>query len=143
MTLTHAGRAPVRAYHGTSQLFDKFSLDYAARPDMCSNGHLGVWLAVDQSLAKSFGAHCLEVDLRTEKPFWLPYADLVKMHRECQQSSEDMPEDQEREHARLFYTAYREKLLSAGFDIVYLVEDHGGVDMVIGLVPDRLSIVKP
>lgn len=128
-------------YHGTNTLFEQFSLDYGARPGMSGNGHLGVWLAVDRDLAERFGSHCLQVAIEVGCAYRMPLRELADMNRACYAYGEHEPSSSEfRENERKFYTAYREKLINAGYDAIYLVESDDRVEMVIGLVPERLLI---
>lgn len=128
-------------FHGTNAQFDRFSLDFAARPDMHGNGHLGVWLAAERDLAQCYGTHCLSVAIQVDQAYVMPIGELSKL---CDQCWRGAPEPQSevvaREHERQFFTAYRNSLIEQGFDTIYLREVDGAVDMVIGLLPERLTI---
>jgi hypothetical protein len=52
----------MRLYHGTDAEFEVFSLEFAQREGMASNGHLGIWLAVDEAVGQGFGSTCLTVE---------------------------------------------------------------------------------
>ncbi|KVP96508.1 hypothetical protein WJ97_11515 [Burkholderia ubonensis] len=108
---------------------------------MSGNGHLGVWLAVERELAERFGAHCLVVDIQVSKAYRMPLRELADMNRACYAYIEHAPDSSEfREHERKLYTAYREQRIKEGYDTIYLEESDGRVEMVIGLVPERLTI---
>lgn len=134
---------PSVAYHGTHASFDRFSLDYAARPGMCDNGHLGVWLAVDQALAQSFGARCLTVQLNVGCAYTMPFSELIALHRQCLHECSRLASDEEaREYARRFYAGQRQRLLSEGYDTVFILENSGTIDLAVGLAPERLEILS-
>ena len=134
-----------RVYHGTNARFEQFSLDYAARPGMAGNGHLGIWLAVERSLAEKFGVYCLEVEIQVDRAYPMPLSELVRLHNDCNRETEafDYGSIECREREKTFYTNYRENLLAQGYDTVYLVESEGAIHMVIGLQPHRLHIHEP
>jgi len=131
----------VRMYHGAQQRFERFSLDFAARPGMSGNGHLGVWLAVGRELAERFGKTCLDVDVRVEKPYVMQLQELSRLNNEVGRLTRELADDDEvAATERRIYTAYRTELIIQGYDIIYLQEPDGRIDMAIGLMPDKLSI---
>lgn len=131
----------VRLHHGTHERFERFSLDFAARPGMSGNGHLGVWMAVQQELAERFGQVCLDIDAHVEKPYLMPLQELVRLNDQVQRLTRELVDDDEvAATERRFYTAVRVELLVQGHDIIYLQEADGRIEMAIGLVPDKLSI---
>jgi hypothetical protein len=131
----------VRMYHGTQERFERFSLDFAARPGMSGNGHLGVWLAVQRHLAECFGQTCLDVDAQVEKPYVMPLKELSRLNDQVGRLTRELDDDAEvAATERRFYAAYRVELLIQGYDIIYLEEADGRIEMAIGLVPDKLTI---
>lgn len=131
----------LRMHHGTVERFKQFSLDFAARPGMSGNGHLGVWLAVRRELAERFGKVCLDVDVEVAKPYIMPLQELSRMNDQVGRLTRELLDDAEvAATERRFYTAYRVELLIQGYDIIYLEETDGHIDMAIGLVPAKLSI---
>lgn len=132
-------------FHGTDRQFERFSLDYAARPGMNPNGHLGVWLAMDRELAQRFGALCLEVNLTVDRPYWMSIRELMTLNDRCHRElwrdrDRELTEQESAEIGKQFYREYREQLLRQGYDTIYLVEKDDRVDMIIALCPDRLVI---
>lgn len=138
---TPALQGLVRMYHGTQERFEHFDLKFAARPGMSGNGHLGVWLAVTRELAERFGKTCLDVDVQVGKPYLMPLQELSRLNDRCNRLTRDMVDDAEvAKTERMFYRAYRMELLIQGYDIIYLEETDGRIEMAIGLVPDKLTI---
>lgn len=132
---------PSLGYHGTNAAFNEFSLDFAARPGMALNGHLGVWLATSPTDGQRFGALCLTVALNTQKSLTIPLHDLKELHKQLVQRTHAMTLEDALELGRQTYIEYRERLTSQGIDTLYIQEDDGAVDMLIGLVPSRLEIL--
>lgn len=130
----------VRMHHGTSERFERFSLNFASRPGMSGNGHLGVWLATRRELAERFGKACLDVDVQVEKPYIMQLQELSRLNDKVRRLTWDMTEDDAAATERSFYTAYRVELLVQGYDIIYLAEADGRIEMAIGLVLNKLSI---
>ena len=147
-TITMPPQAPITmtVFHGTDRHFERFSLDYAARPGMNPNGHLGVWLAMERELAQRFGPLCLEVNLTVDRPYWMPLRELMTLNDRCWRElwcdrERDLTRQEEADLGQRFYREYREQLLHQGYDTIYLVEKDQRVDMVIALCPDRLTIL--
>ena len=143
--MTQASTLPlsgtIRLHHGTSERFERFSLEFAARPGMSGNGHIGVWLAVQRSLAESFGKTCLDVDVQVEKPYIMPLQELSRLNDKVGRLTRELANDAEvAAMERRFYTAFRMELLILGHDIIYLQETDGRIEMAIGLVPAKLTI---
>ena len=131
----------VRLHHGTSERFERFSLDFAARPGMSGNGHLGVWMTVEPKVAELFGKTCLAVDAHVEKPYLMPLKELSRLNDQVGRLTRELDDDAEvAAMERRFYTAFRMELLILGHDIIYLQETDGRIEMAIGLVPDKLTI---
>ena len=130
----------VRLYHGTAERFERFSLNFAARAGMSGNGHLGVWMAVQRELAERFGKACLAVEVQVDKPYIMPLQELSRLNDKVRRLTRDMTEDDAAATERNFYTAYRVELLVQGYDIIYLEETDGRIEMAIGLVLNKLSI---
>lgn len=130
-------------YHGTNAVFNAFTLDFAARPSMASNGFLGVWLAVDKAHAARFGTNCLTVLADVQNPRTIGISELMQWHKACGKLESPDPDDVvAREACRRFYTDIREQHLSQGFDAIQVQEQDGQVDIVIVLQPERLHIVQ-
>lgn len=138
--VTPAMTGTVRMHHGTGERFERFSLDFAARPGMSGNGHLGVWLAVERELAGRFGKVCLDVDVQVETVYVMPLQQLSRMNNEVLRLTREMDDEAARDTERRFYVSYRTELLVQGYDIIYLEEADGRVEMAIALEPARLSI---
>lgn len=130
----------MQLFHGTSATFKSFSLDEAARPGMSSNGHLGVWLAVEADLAERFGSRCLTVEATFDRIHALPIGMLSRMNRDARRLALAAPEDPD-EAEKVFYIAQRETFLDQGIDALALTEIDGRCDMMIALRPERLKIV--
>lgn len=141
MRLGNASSGCFRVYHGTSAIFERFSMDFAARPNMSSNGHLGVWVAAAYNVGKSFGEHCLIVHMRVDKAYRMPLSELSEMNRHCQNQAGDDPKKLAA-YERVYYTEFRKKLLAEGFDCIYVEESDGRVDMAIALDPGKLVIAQ-
>lgn len=109
---------------------------------MAMNGHLGVWMATSSSDGQRFGALCLTVALNTQKSLTIPLHDLIQLNQQLLQRTEAMPNEEAIELERKTYVEYRERLISQGIDTLYIQEDDGAVDMLIGLVPARLEILE-
>jgi hypothetical protein len=130
----------VRMYHGTGKRFERFSLEFAARPTMSGNGHLGVWMAVDRALAERFGKVCLDVDVLVQQPYIMPLGELSKLNDQVRRITTELDDEDARVAERQFYTQRRTELRAQGYDIIYLEEVGGRVEMAIGLEPSRLTI---
>lgn len=133
-------RGSIVLYHGTNARFERFDLAHAARPGMASNGHLGVWLAVDRSLALNFGEFCLDVRLTVAQAYLMSVGELRQLNERCSAECRDCPDDQVQEQACQFYARYREELCRQGFDVIFIQEIDGQVAMAIGLNPESLII---
>lgn len=140
-TSTLPSTGTIRLHHGTNERFERFSLNYAARPGMSGNGHLGVWLAVQPQVAELFGKTCLAVDARVEKPYLMPLKELSRLNDQVGRLTRELVDDVDvAAMERRFYTAFRMELLILGHDIIYLQETDGRIEMAIGLIPDKLTI---
>lgn len=131
----------MKLFHGTSARFSHFSLDYAGRPGMSGNGHLGVWLAVDRSLAENFGGVCLEVEADIRNAYTMPLAELAAMNTHCCRQQLTLDDEALAEYERVYYTEKRQRLIAEGYDFIFLKEGRGTIDMGIGLIPERLTIL--
>jgi hypothetical protein len=131
--------APARLFHGTDADFEQFSLDFAVQSDRASNGHLGVWLAVDHELASRFGSCCLTVEADFACVYQMPLSELSTLHHKMPDPGPDMDM---RELERDYYAAVRERLSADGHDAIAVVELDGRVGMYIALQPERLRIVE-
>jgi hypothetical protein len=136
-----ASSGAFQVYHGTNTIFERFSMDFAAHPNMSGNGHLGVWVAAADDLGRSFGTYCLIVHMRVEKAYRMPIHELAAMNRHCQEHAGDSA-DELGAYERTYYTQYRRKLLTEGFDCIFLEESDGRVDMGIALEPRNLVIAR-
>lgn len=130
----------VRMHHGTEKRFERFSLEFAARPTMSGNGHLGVWMAIERALAERFGAVCLDVDVLVQKAYVMPLRELAQLNEQLRRLTIGLANDDARGAEREFYVQRRTELLAQGYDIIYLQEAGGRVEMAIGLDPARLTI---
>lgn len=129
-------------YHGTDAQFEAFSLDFAARPNMASNGFLGVWFATEREHAQRFGQYCLTVDADVQNVHRIAIDELAKWHRECGQGIDPGATlEDERLHSQRYYADLRLDLLNRGFDAIEVRELDGHVGIVIVLLPERLRIV--
>lgn len=129
-------------YHGTNEVFEKFSLDFAARPGMASNGHLGIWLAKDLTLASRFGKVCLLVDVQSTKAADIDIGEISLWHRQCGKVGWWLSEEEASIKEREFYAEKRRALLYQGYDLINVIEVDGKTDMSIGLIPENLSVLK-
>lgn len=118
-------------YHGTDAVFSTFSLDFAARPDRCVNGHLGIWLAKDRELARKFGRLCLTVEVASVKALSLVIDDLSHIHQRALKATCDAA----------FYQECRQGFIADGYDFIHVIEGDGLSYMGIGLVPSNLRII--
>jgi hypothetical protein len=129
----------MRLFHGTDAVFTSFSLDYAAREVMHSNGNLGVWLSSTPELASRFGTRLLEVDAAFLRIYTMSVGELsglnTQYRRACARGICMPSEDQ-------YYRQYREEMIGRGFDAIALQEITGDVEMYICLVPQSLRITK-
>jgi hypothetical protein len=130
-----------RVYHGTNAEFTRFSMEFAARPGMAGNGHLGVWVAATNGVAKSFGTRCLIVHMQVDKAYRMPIGELAAMNRHCSHQEFDSRGAQDA-YDRAYYTQYRQKLLVGGFDCIFLEESEGHIEMGICLDPSKLYIPR-
>jgi hypothetical protein len=130
-------------FHGTTARFERFSLEYAARPGMAGNGFLGVWLAVRRELAAAFGGVCLTVRAEITKAYRMSVSELQKLNAECNRllPDDELDENATRETERRFYSKIRDDLLAKGFDTIEIVEWDERVDMVVAMLPERLTIL--
>lgn len=132
----------MRLYHGTNTRFAQLSLDFAARPGMSGNGHLGVWRANGRDLAENFGVHCIEVEADIGKAFALSISELSAMNSYGMPQRALLDEWSEGDALeREFYIAKRQELIARGYDFINLVESDGRSAMGIGLIPERLVIL--
>lgn len=130
----------VRMHHGTNKRFDRFSLEFAARPTMSGNGHLGIWMAIERALAERFGTVCLDVDVLVQNVYVMPLRELANLNEQARRITNDLDDEAARIAERDFYVQRRTELLAQGYDIIYLEEVGGRVEMAIGLDPARLTI---
>lgn len=108
---------------------------------MFGNGHLGVWLAERRDLAECSGSICLDVNVRVDNPYIMTVQELSSMNDKVRRLTQELDdEDGIAATERRFYTAYQVELLVHGYDIVYLEEKDGRIDIAIGLVLNKLSI---
>jgi len=128
-------------FHGTSISFDKFSLDFAVRPDMHGNGALGVWLAVEKELASRYGSRCLGVQASFKSVYPMDISELSGLNRKFVSQNTECPSSEESRRRELaYYQGHRQRLLENGYDAIAVIEKNGNCDMMIALDPDRLSI---
>ena len=131
----------IRLHHGTQERFERFSLDYAARPGMSGNGNLGVWMAVERNVASLFGKTCLDVDAKVDKPYVMPIKELSRLNDRVGRLTRELVDEADvAATERRFYQAFRMELLIQGYDTIYIEEADGRIEMAIGLVPDKLTI---
>lgn len=130
-----------RVYHGTDAQFTKFSLDFAGRPSMSGNGHLGIWVAATCDLAKNFGLYSLLVHMQVRTAYRMSIDELSAMNRHCQKHAGDDPEKLAL-FERVYYTDFRKKLLAAGYDTIFVVEQDSRIAMAIALDPSNLVIAQ-
>jgi hypothetical protein len=141
MRLGNSVSGNFRVYHGTDAKFERFNMDFAARPNMSGNGHLGVWVAAAYNVGKVFGERCLIVHMRVDKAYRMPLSELAEMNRHCQKQAGEDPEKLAA-YERVYYSQVREKLLAEGFDCIYVEESDGRVEMGIALDPGKLVIAR-
>lgn len=141
MRLGSSAAGVFRVYHGTNAEFTRFSMDFAARPGMAGNGHLGIWVGATNSVARAFGTKCLIVHMEVRKAYRMPVSELAAMNRHCR-SQELETEAEMTAYERSYYTQFRRKLLADGFDCIYVDESDGQVEMGICLDPSNLHIAR-
>ena len=128
-------------YHGTNSVFAQFNIDCDVRPDAASNGHLGIWLAIEKTLAYKFGRYCLAVEVQIGKAYDMPIDELSRMHQHCLKVCPNLDEAEADGFERKFYTEKRLGLLEAGYDFIRVVEVNGRSDMGVCLVAENLSVI--
>lgn len=137
-----------RLYHGTSRHFESFDpAHFGSLEERHANGNLGVWLALDEGLAKRFGNMGLDVELPYVVPDWLPHGAAVEppLHlmtvEELHNLGLAMSAETSRADMATFFQDLRERYLTHDIQMLLIQESNGFVDMCICLAPETLAIV--
>ena len=133
----------VSLYHGTSASFNSFSLEFAVSSEHAANGHLGIWLAVEKSVACRFGTKCLECEVEFKNIFSITVTELYDINQKCRkliQSGENPEPENIRAVETKFYAEIRSALLEQGYDGIAVLEFDGRIDMYIALYPEQVFI---
>lgn len=134
----------MRLFHGTNEVFHSFSLDFCVREGMAGNGHLGVWLASADDLAKRFGKYCLDVEAHFGCTYRMPIEELSGMHMAISKQCQNCETEADAQRIeKEFYLGQRARLCADGYDSIALIEANGRIDMYIALDPVRLVILNP
>lgn len=119
-------------YHGTDAQFDSFSEEaFGSKENFSANGALGVWLYLDESLARRHGTRTLKVeaDVRSAKRIG-----ISEMHRDHTEAGGD------REEALAYFERRRAALLAEGYQAIEVEERDGSV--AIAVILDLSAIVS-
>ncbi len=120
---------PLELFHGTDAYFKQFSMDFAGRKGMASNGHLGVWLAMDRELAHPCGVSVVGI------------SELKEWHEAAGRLEREAPDpDKGREAAANFYRRLRADFMAEGSDFLRIQEKDGATLTCVALDPAILLV---
>lgn len=120
-------------FHGSSELFEAFSLANAGRTDRASNGALGIWVSDRADIAARFGDYLYSIEIGSPREKVVTVRTLARWH-------DEVPDDPD--EAVDFYDRIRCEAIGQGYDLISVEERDGSRPTRIILDPERIRIVS-